>query len=526
VSAGFRRHLDVGIFLIVWAFAVAPGVWSTRDLDWPYDADGFRDLAVAQHIREGRWLSDPFYVGEAAWYNPLVPAVIAVLSEPLGLDTSVGSARLGAWVNALAPLAFWLCARRLLGVWPALCAVCGFLFLPGRPQPWASATYSPWIFPSIAAQAPLYVGLFVVMKGESSLARSALSGVLLALTFLAHTAAGVLLGALTLAVSVRRTPDTSRSLSSRALRVVMPFSIAALITAPFLLPLATRYRFHVLNRVPGTWSDDGLRFSTLFFDLGRPGSFLLLALMVLGAISIWRARDSSVKIVLVAWGLVATVGHWYASLAAASATLPSIVPAFHFFFLMRAWTWLLFGSGVAALLDMAARRLAAARSRSIDAPIVGALAAALFVVSVYPRYLGREAFTRAPAVSRELAQADGRVMSDWIRSHIPASAVVAADDEDALRIVGPAGRFVVSVSPAFSNPYVDHAARAAARDHVVAALVAGDKESFAGVTSRLGVTHLLVRTEMAARIRLANPTLEELFSSGTLVLFRLVYRSG
>lgn len=40
-----------------------------------------------------------------------------------------------------------------------IAAACAFLFLPHRPPAWASATYSPWLFPSIPAQALLYVGI-------------------------------------------------------------------------------------------------------------------------------------------------------------------------------------------------------------------------------------------------------------------------------------------------------------------------------------------------------------------------------
>jgi hypothetical protein len=517
--AGFRRHLDVAVFLIVWVLAVAPGVTSTRDLEWPYDADGFRDLAIAQQMRDGRWLSDPFYVGEAAWYNPLVPAAIAVVSSGLGLETREGFARLGGWVNALAPLAFWLCARRLLGVWPALFAVCGFLFLPGRPQPWASATYSPWFFPSITAQIPLYLGLFVLLSQSVSVARSLFLGVLLGLTFMAHTAAGLLLAALIFGgeLGIGRTTSFAR----RMLAIAVPFGVAALVSAPFLMPLAMRYRFHVLNRIPGTWSDDGLRLSTLFFDLGRPGSFVIFLLLVWGAVAIWRTCKSSVKVVLAMWGVVATLGHWYASIAATSATLPSLVPAFHFFFLMRAWTWLLFGSGVAALVDVVARRVAASKWGSVDRSIVGAMVAVLFVAAVYPRYLGREAFTRAPALSRELAASDARTVSDWIRGNIPASAIVLADDEDALRVVGPAGRFVVSVSPAFSNPYVDYRARHAVRDRFFAALATGQKDALTSLRREIDVTHIVASADLDVALVRSGGAAEELFSAGGVVVFRL-----
>ena len=40
----------------------------------------------------------------------------------------------------------------------------------------------------------------------------------------------------------------------------MPGAIAAIVASPYLLPLALRYGFHVVNRLPGSWVDERLSF--------------------------------------------------------------------------------------------------------------------------------------------------------------------------------------------------------------------------------------------------------------------------
>ncbi len=47
--------------------------------------------------------------------------------------------------------------------------------------------------------------------------------------------------------------------------------------------------------------------------------------------------------------------------------------------------------------------------------------------------------------------------------------------------------------PYFSNPYVDRAPRAAARDAMFAALAAGERDKFLEIARSYRVTHILIR---------------------------------
>lgn len=150
------------------------------------------------------------------------------------------------------------------------------------------------------------------------------------------------------------------------------------------------------------------------------------------------------------------------------------MPAYHVYFLLRAWKWLAFDCGVVAATEMAVARWNARGKRRIQKDTAQAVVVVLFVAALYPRYLGREAFREAPRISRQISLADERRLHDWIREHTHLDAVFLADDIDALTLVGPLGRAVVSVPPAFFNPYVGHRMRATARDRMINALENGD----------------------------------------------------
>lgn len=521
----FGVRIDVWLFAALWLAAVVPGVWTTSDLRWPYDADGFRDIAIAEHARQGRWLTDPAYAGEAAWYSPLVPGLAALASAALNLDTPAGFARVGAYVNALAPLAFWLFLRRLVGRWPALFAAAAFMFLPGRVQPWASATYSPWLFPSVTAQVPFYGALTLLLRTSDSpgLLSRVLLGGLLGVTFLAHAAAGIVLGSICVVASIRNLLARAAPLPRALSLELLPYVTSAVLIAPFLLPLATRYGFVMLNRAPATWSDESIRLADLFVDVGRAGSLLPFVLVLCGAHAVFRSNGPIVPRLLIGtWGAVSVLGYWYAGASERNDGLPALVPAYHFYFMARAWKWVLFGAGVAAVVGAAARRLSRA-GWGRAASRLPAFVACLFVVATYPRYLGRAAFTTAPDESRRLVLLDDHAAYEWIRAHTDASAVFLAADEDALRIVSPAGRFVVCISRPFSSPYVDYDARARARDAWFRALAAGERDDSSGLANGPELpTHALVRADHPDAAAIAGSRLvAPAFSTGSIVIYRI-----
>ena len=495
-----KRGLPVALFVLLWLAACVPGFWSVRRAPGPYDVDGFRDVAIAQGLRDGLWASDALYRGEVAWYPPLVPAATALTARVLELEMPRAYVITGLWLNAFIPLAFFACARRLLGPWPALAATCAFLFLPGRPPAWASATYSPWLFPSVAAQVPLYVGVWAWARtlDSSSIGQTIVVGILLGLTFLAHSAAAVVLGGVVVLTALLRTKELREGRRTLALAAASG-AIAALIVAPFLAPIGLRYGFAVLNREPTAWVYDNAAPSVLLAGLARPSTMVLVLLLVVGVVWGRTLLTRAGRLVLVAWVAVGGACLAYGFVAERWTSLPTVVPAYHFLFSLRAAKWLIFGCGFIAAANAVGRRMSLLAVGRLPHAFQAVLVT-LLALGIYPRYLGREAFTSAPRLAAVALTPDERATQTWIRRHSDRSAVFLGSDIDALHVVAPAGRYVVSVHRYFSNPYVRYEDRAAARDRMLGALRAGDRGAFDTARAQFGVTHVLVRGHQARAI--------------------------
>ena len=167
--------------------------------------------------------------------SPLVPGVVALISTMTGAAIPVTFVQLGPWVNALAPIAFFVFVRRLVGLTPAVFATVAFLFLPGRPPVWASATYTPWLFPSVTAQAVLYATLAAwtgtperTTPGRSPIWRVSLTGLLLGATFWAHSGAAVFAAG----VMFLTRPKGAFPVALVASAVVSPFLVPLFLVPP------------------------------------------------------------------------------------------------------------------------------------------------------------------------------------------------------------------------------------------------------------------------------------------------------
>ena len=149
-------------------------------------------------------------------------------------------------------------------------------------------------------------------------------------------------------------------------------------------------------------------------------------------------------LIMMSWGVIALALFITSTLGQTSELLPVVVPAFHFYFLLRALACLAFGAGFmvmsGALARWWSRQPAAGEATATGVAMVVTL---LLSAALYPDYLDREAFTSARRRAIEWQSSDDRRAREWIRANTPPSAVFAAYDDDALRIVGAAGRKVI-----------------------------------------------------------------------------------
>jgi hypothetical protein len=444
-----ERVMDLLAALMIGA-ALRVALQHTNHLLGPFDSDQFRDIAQAQAVRDGHWLSDPYYAGQWAWYNPLLSWVIAGVAAIRGVGVEQTYVSSGPWLNLLGPIAFYAVGARLAGRAAALIGLAGsLLFVAGDWPSWATPTYSPWLFTVNFAQGLFFVaiGLFAWADCRPTPGRAAAVGAWLGVVFLAHMAPAAILAVLVALRWCRRSHWRFLAVAATA---------ALLVSTPFLYCLAT-YHFHVVNAAPLEWQFPEVAPASI----GRT-ALRFAPLLLLGNVGAWLQRRS----IVARWWIVAAVMLVYALWP-----ITPIVPAFHFGVYALAALLLLAGAAIARVV-----------------PRTWALAGVSIVVWAYwPNYAGRpdlkvgrdNALARSPA---DIAAVQ------TVRAMTRDDDVVLGTDLAVNRYIGPAGRHVLALDPLYSSPYVDPVARIRDRDRMLQAIRERDRASFDALAHRWNVS--------------------------------------
>jgi hypothetical protein len=528
------------VLLLMAGLALREGVRATARLEWPYDADLYRDIAQAQTAADGGWLDDPFYLGERAWYNPLLAWTSASVAKVADLPAHVAHTRAGAYLGLVGPLAFFALLKSLGGPWLALLGTFHLVFLAVHTpvleeHPWAVPTYSPWVYASVFAQGFFYLALLAYDRftREPTRGNALLVGGLGGLTFLAHAAPALLLA---LVVALDQA-GTFRSAPSKLRRLAAWAAPAALCVAgPFLWCVAGHYRLAIRNPIPLAWSwgPAGIGEGIAFFLLRQSSWSTVLAAAGLVATlregpdgARWPRRWLAVSFVLFAYGFL---GQRLPGLAAHRLEL---MPHHHFWFYVKAAESAFFGWGVLALaagLGWASSRAARAVGRPNPSIERRARSHALVTIATlglllplsYPRFRDREYFEVG---RRQAAAGTRRERSEavsWIRAHTRREEVFLTSDEAGLQLVGVAGRKSVAVGPFFSNPYVDRERRASARRLMLMRLRGGQYADFDVLARPFAVRYVAVsRAHGPALNDEARAVLDKKFDNGEFAVFAI-----
>jgi hypothetical protein len=457
-NARFRAPLEGSVpcdaaAAILCIVALSVALTATRGVTTPSDWDHFRDVAHARTVLDGHPLSDPFYAGEWTWYNPLTAWLLAIGAKLTRLDPAAVHAASGPWLNLLAPISLYLLVRRLFGALAALPALAAHLLLACANPAWAAATYNAWLWPCTWAQGLFYLTVLALMWAVEAptVARAIAVGIAIGITFLGHSAPGLLLAILACAL-----------LPARAF--VTAGVAAAVVSAPFLYPLVAEYQFHVLNAAPLAFVWEGLKLRTL------PDLFVRNApLIVLGVTGLFHRRDRFISVWLGAATVLLTLGIIRDELVTMGA-----VSTFHFWIYVTAALSILTGVAVASL----ARR-----------PALVIFVTAAAIAASAPTYWRISAEGRAAALGIDPNYAEAARL---LRSLTPADRLVLAEPYPALFIVGPSGRKTVAMDVYFSNPYVELAPRQQTRDRMFAAMRAADSRTFTMLADKNAVSVVLV----------------------------------
>jgi hypothetical protein len=506
--------------------------WTVHDLSWPAEIDLYRDLGTANAMLDGV-RGDHAYHEELRWYPPLLPAIVALISRLTGAATHVVYTRGGPLLNLLAPIFFFLVARRWVGSLAATAALFGLLFFgPQQLDAWQYATYSPWLWPFSFARGLFFATLFchpamarkpAERTDRTSVIRSVLTGALLGLTFLAHPAPAAIL-AVTFVVYAALTPR-GPARAGRWFELVLLGAVSFLLTLPFVAPLWGKYHLTTLNSDPSRWV--GVSLHAMIRDLARPRTLIA----ILGAVYVWRVRtwriwlgsDLAIKsdprrptgrVFVEAGGpqrtlliacLSATI-FWFAYGLVSQilenrnlALLPQIVPTFHFYLYLQMAALLAFGVGFALLVQWFIAGVR--RTMGMRLPVTTVTAAVLLALTTagLPWHMRARDFV----VFRNWSQgyeADPSVagLYDWLRANTTPDTVVLSPPALADVAVASSGRGVVSLPMNHSNPYVSFVQRDADRQRMYDALRQGDTLGFRALAERYHVSYVAFNQDSPA----------------------------
>jgi hypothetical protein len=461
-------HVVAGVLL---ALALLLGVRFTGDLEWPGDPDNLRDIAHAQTILDGAPLADPAYAGEYAWYNPLVPAVLATVSLVSGQPVHRVHVRGGAYFNLLTPAAFYGLVWALAGPSAALIALSVFLFANTEAS-WLTASYAPSLFSANFSEGLFYLSLLAYARADRRRTTRAFAavGLMAGLTLLGHSAAALLMAAI-VATHMAWRLGVERGSRAAALRDGLTMALVAVVVGmPLLWPVVVHYRLEIRNPVPFTWLDPLLVVdqSTVFLDgylqrIWRTGAMLagVVALLVR-----FPGHSAPAGVLLLLW-----LG-WSATLLFLIGYVPQLdiglqwlsarfVPPHHFLVYLRAVETALVGCGVWALLWGGTKYLRRGAT-------VRAVAALLVVTGVvawhWPLQAARHDFGGLRHSAQQVyADESSRRVYQWLRAEASPDAVFLTAENSGLSIVAASGRKTVAVPSFFSNPYVSYQVRDEAR---------------------------------------------------------------
>ncbi len=524
---------------VLLGWALAWGVYTRHEAQWPGEWDILRDISVAQAMYDGRYPEDPIQLGDVSWYNPLTGAILAFC----GLFSSHSLPRLaivvGPYVNLLAPLLFYAMLAACFGRGAALVGLGLYLFVRNPAYPfWISASYSPWFMAPIYSMGLLFALLAVYPCAPRSRAWPgyAAAGLLLGVAFTSHTAPALVGGGAMLLMTIVQAIDAWRD--KRKFKAVMPefkrflllLAVAFLVSLPYSLPILWRYQFRVENPWPSLYATPYVELQHLPLRL-REALNWRTALAGVGVVAlVMQCRRRVEARLILCWGIVVTafmVQHYlWQYLLARGVVLSAFVPGHHAAIHLSAFRNAACAVGVTILAALFARvlqRLPLPGLRQRKAPILrGCIHWSVVIATVALLYVsnpyGRRVDFQPP--QRDMYQAfheQGIPMYEWILNNTPPDAVFLCNEESVgLTVVMPAGRKLAASMLLYTNPFTHPAPRADAQAALFDAAERGDKERFCEYAARYPSLYLLLREDVSP----PPFYFEEAYRAGGLVVYQ------
>lgn len=482
------RLIPYLVVLLLILYSLSIGMKSSTEIRRTFDGDLQRNLSQAQSMLDGNPLSDPNYLDEKIWYNPLVPAVTALISKVSGVPPDIVNLRAGAFLNILAPVCFFILLLLAFDAVTAAFSTFAMLFLITAGLPvYFTGTYSPIMYALHFAPAFFFIGIIFHLKAvQTGISKwHFLTGVFLGLTFLAHTAPAVILGSVILvntAVQLHTTGKIKNKKTEMSPRRIISGFVISMITAfvvslPFLYSILFHYKMKIINTVPMDFIEPILQLGRFkeFISAAAPHWLVLIPVVAGLAVLIFKRNSSAAYKLFFIFAVIilAFMAYNYLRQAVKFIYLPLIVPSLHYVVYFTILEAFLFGLGTAFLISKIALSVPAVmqkirikiRSKEKIERLSSVCLLLLVLIPAFivlkPSYESREDFMqmKSPRLNQKLNKSYDLIYRWMLESTAPDD--VFFNDSEAPDYILMSGRkFVVNPGGAqFSNPYVDYQGR-------------------------------------------------------------------
>jgi hypothetical protein len=461
--------------------------------------DVLRDVSIAQGIFDGRYPEDPVLSGEISWYNPLTGVILAFSSYVTGQPLMRLAVTLGPFINLLSPIAFYILVSTLLGRVAALSALCLMLFGKDGSLPFWTSSYCPWLLAPMYSMGLLFLCFHTYLKAFQyrKVSYFFLTGFLLGVTFMAHTAPAVIAGGTMLLFTFQEIicswsnkDKRNESLKLFYLFLLLLF-VAFFVSLPYSGPILWRYQFHVLNPWPSLYASQNVELHNLPLQI-RQLFGIKNVLALLGVFSLLKLRHKNETRLLACWGAITfilIVQHYiWQALRLNDIVLTSIVPGHHAAIHLSCVRNVLFGAGV-LFLGMQIGRLVEFFFLTKKPTYVNRLPIRSFSLTFTVLLICIMLYLFNPYSKRIDFKPPGEAtyydlyerhlpMYQWIRDNtLPEAVFLCPDESLGIQVVMPAGRKLVNPMLLYSNPYVDRGPLTLRQEAILKAIDKNDRDS-------------------------------------------------
>lgn len=523
-----ERSAFIAASILMLGLAFIQCYTTAKDIHWFFDPDYYRDMAYVRQNLYGNFGKDPSYPGAYLWYNPLLTWIETLFVKISGLPLNLALAKAGVWLNLFAPITFTLMLATLFDWRIAIAGLLSYLFLAsGDHYTFDAATYSPWLYPGSFTQSIFYLNIIFCYKAFTTqkYAWFLTLGAMLGISFLGHTAPTLLI---ILVSVILQTGNFIKSLRARDFATLQKYILqGAAVFLPFILfslPLlyfiVGKYRLHFINRMPFEFVEDLFIFRNLPALL-RMNFGVALVISLIGAAWFFRNfHQPVIRKIIFAWPILAILLFVYSTAVSSldrnyNIHLPGTVPAFHYFFYLKAAQSVFYGFGLVFLLEFLFSRIKPLQSSVVRHRLL-ILAVLGCAVIYYPFYRNRQDFVFFRTQNLLMDKDKDRIMTyDYILNNIPPEKVILCEENTSIFPVMATARKMVSNGITYSNPYVDFWQRENARNDMLSYLKTGRPTAAKQLFDDYRVDYILLSSA-----NFQDP--------GTLPGFdsRLVYRNG